>query len=319
VADLRSAADSIVDVHCHAVPPATRARLLATDGVEVSADGLRASARLLPLPPKLSDRDAFAAHVGALAGAAVAPPPALYLEDHPQLAAPINADLAAFTADFPTVRTLAWLPLSDPDAALAEIARAAALPGVVGVVIGSALGPAIGGAAYDGVWPALAAADLSVFLHPDSDPFAAAFRPLTNPSTVGFPAATTAVILALLTGETGLWDAGVRLCLSHGGGFLAGALGRVLRSDPAGADRIRARLSQVWVDSVVFGPSLLDLVTATFGERVLPGSDWPFPLSLSAADLAQQPPLGDAAAWCPRLAAAVRQPPTQPSSPGDSK
>ncbi|MBC6463807.1 amidohydrolase family protein, partial [Actinomadura sp. HBU206391] len=206
------------------------------------------------------------------------------------------------------VSALAWLPLSSPEAAVTEVERIAADDTVAGVVVGTSLGAAVADPSLAAVWSALADAELGVFLHPDSDPFDPCHRPLPNPSTVGFPTATTAVALALLTRAEDFWRAGLNLCLPHGGGFLAAALGRVLRADPETAALVRDRLDRVWVDSVVFGDGLLELAVATFGpDRTLSGSDWPFPLSLTAEDLIAQRTdvlrvAGSPAAWCPRLA-----------------
>jgi predicted TIM-barrel fold metal-dependent hydrolase len=297
----------IFDIHCHVVPPATRELLAASPDVTLEPGGVRRGQAVLPLPPALSDLTAFDAYRAGLAGALVAPPPALYLEEAPQLAARINDDIADFAASRPGVGVLAWLPVGTPAAALAEVDRLAGRPGVVGFVIGSALGTGLADAALDPVWAVVGQRGLGVFLHPDSDPFDPLCRPLPNPSTAGFPAATTAAVLALLTRPSGLWASGVRLCLSHGGGFLALAIERLARAEPARAAQISARLAQVWVDSVVFGAAPLAAVADCFGpDRVLSGSDWPFPLRVSPEELAGQrssgPVAGSAQQWCPRIA-----------------
>jgi aminocarboxymuconate-semialdehyde decarboxylase len=297
----------IFDIHCHVVPAATRGFLASSPEVTLAAAGVRRGLAVLPLPPALSDPAAFDSYRAGLAGALVAPPPALYMEEAPHLAARINDDLADFAASRPGVGVLAWLPVGTPSVALTEAARLAGRPCVVGFVIGSALGTGLADAALDPVWSAVGAGGRAVFLHPDSDPFDPDCRPLPNPSTAGFPAATTAAALTLLTRPSGLWAAGVRLCLSHGGGFLALAVERLLRAEPARAAEIRARLAQVWVDGVVFGAAPLAAVAACFGAgQVLSGSDWPFPLRIDGDDLAAQRAsglvAGSAQHWCPRIA-----------------
>ncbi|GAA5190232.1 amidohydrolase family protein [Rugosimonospora acidiphila] len=298
---------SVFDVHCHFVPSATREYLAEHPDIELTERGVVRGPAVLPLPPRLSDRDAFDAHLAPLAGAVVAPPPALYLEDVPGLAPRLNTDLADFARGRPGCGVLGWLPLSSPDAAVAEARRLAADPTVVGVVIGTAIGAAVADPALDPVWSALADARFGLFVHPDGDPFDARFRPLPNPSTVGFPASTTAVAVALLAGADGFWRSGVGVCLPHGGGFLPMAVGRVIRADPAASARIGERLGRIWVDGVVFGDGLLDAAAGCVGAgHVLSGSDWPFPLSLSARELLAQRAgtesiAGQAAAWCPRL------------------
>lgn len=301
---------SVHDIHCHFVPARTREFLAHHDDVQIDDRGIRRGPAVLPLPAALSDATRFDAHVGALDAAVVAPPPALYLEGvaarDPKYAPEVNSALSEFTSDR-AAATLAWLPLESPARALTEIVRVADDPTVVGVVIGTSLGGAAADPRLDPLWNALADAQLGVFLHPDSEPFQPNCRPLPNPSVIGFTAATATTALALLLEADGFWSSGARLCLSHGGGFLAPALDRVLRSAPGSAEQIRARLDQVWVDGLVFSEAMLALVVATFSaQRVLSGSDFPFPLSLSAAELVAQRGAGlsseaDPAQWCPRL------------------
>lgn len=299
----------VLDVHCHFVPPATREFLASVPSVTLTDRGVVRGPAVLPLPARLSDWDGLNAHRTGLAGAVVAPPPALYLEDvaagNRDYVREVNGALADLARGREGLAALAWLPLSSPEAALTEVARVAADPLVAGVVVSTSLGTAIADPSLAAVWSALAEAGLGVFVHPDSDPFDPCCRPLPGPSVFGFPAATTAVALVLLARAESLWSAGVKVCLSHGGGFLATALGRVRRSDPDLDALVRDRLRQVWVDSVVFGDGLLELVAATFGpERTLSGSDWPFPLSMSAGELIAQREhvAGSPAMWCSRLA-----------------
>lgn len=307
---------TVYDVHCHFVPPATRQLLADTSSIELTERGIVRGSAVLPLPPRLSDRAAFDDHRTRLSAAIVAPPPALYLEDvaatHEHYVRELNDALADVARGEPALHTLAWLPLTDPSAAVAEVERVATDDAVAGVVVGTSLGSAVADTALDPVWQAVAAAQLGIFLHPDSDPFDLTCRPLPNPSTVGFPAATTAVAASLLTRADGFWSAGSRLCLSHGSGFLGLSLGRMTRADPSLATTIDRRLAQVWVDSVVLGPGGLALAVAIFGaDRVLSGSDWPFPLSLTAAEMRAQlsgenGPAGSTAAWCPRVSSEYR-------------
>jgi aminocarboxymuconate-semialdehyde decarboxylase len=161
----------------------------------------------------------------------------------------------------------------------------------------------------DPVWAALADADLGLFVHPDGDPLGAA-KSGARPSVLGFPTVTTAVLLDLLAADCGLWSSGVRLCAAHGGGFVAAAHSRATRLlDPESRAAQQRRLDAIWVDGVVFDPRLFTFLTETFPTgRVLLGSDWPFPLSLSGAELFAQAqasatdPFQAATAWCPRLA-----------------
>jgi aminocarboxymuconate-semialdehyde decarboxylase len=105
--------------------------------------------------------------------------------------------------------------------------------------------------------------------------------------TVSMPAETQLSIVALILG--GGFDRlpeSLRLCFAHGGGSFAFLLGRL---ENAWHHRDLARgvsihppshyLKRFYVDSAVFDPRALRLLLEIMGdERVMLGSDYPFPL-----------------------------------------
>jgi len=105
--------------------------------------------------------------------------------------------------------------------------------------------------------------------------------------TVSMPAETQLSIVALILG--GGFDrlpANLRICFAHGGGSFAFLLGRL---ENAWHNRDLARgvskhppshyLDRFYVDSAVFDARALRLLVDTMGEdRVMLGSDYPFPL-----------------------------------------
>jgi aminocarboxymuconate-semialdehyde decarboxylase len=101
------------------------------------------------------------------------------------------------------------------------------------------------------------------------------------------PAETHLSILAMILG--GVFDrisVDLRICFAHGGGSFAFWLGRMdnawhRRRDIIGASERSpsAYLDQFYVDSVVFAPAALRLLVDTLGaDRILLGSDYPYPL-----------------------------------------
>lgn len=299
---------TMIDVHCHFVPGRTVAMLAGTPGVRLETGFVTHGGRTLPLPGKLSDRDAFAAHRESLRLAVVSPPPGLYLEslqaEQPDYARAVNDDLAGEFDDTLGVGVLGWLPLGSPDAALAAIGRLRDRGNVVGFTMGTAQAGALVDPAYDAVWRALADAGLPLQLHPDSDPYRPDTRGTPNASVLGFPAATTAAVVRLLLDGDGFWASGTRLCLVHGGGFLPLALPRLARAAPGQQDLIVQRVAALYTDALVFGDTATRLVEETYSPgHVMPGSDWPFPVGLSAG----LPPRDDSeealASWSPRAAA----------------
>ncbi|MDJ0948560.1 MAG: amidohydrolase family protein [Alphaproteobacteria bacterium] len=105
--------------------------------------------------------------------------------------------------------------------------------------------------------------------------------------TVGMPAETQLAIVALiLSGGFDRLPRSLRLCFAHGGGSFAFLLGRL---ENAWHNRDVARgeidrppshyLDRFSVDAAVFDPGALRLLVEVMGpERVMLGSDYPFPL-----------------------------------------
>jgi len=101
------------------------------------------------------------------------------------------------------------------------------------------------------------------------------------------PAETHLSILALVLG--GVFDridASLKICFAHGGGSFAFWLGRMenawhRRNDVIGTSEFPPShyLDRFHVDSVVFDERALRLLVDTLGaERVMVGSDYPYPL-----------------------------------------
>jgi aminocarboxymuconate-semialdehyde decarboxylase len=104
---------------------------------------------------------------------------------------------------------------------------------------------------------------------------------------VGMPAETHLAILSLvLSGAFERLPENLRICFAHGGGNFAAQIGRVdnawhrrdiIRADcPEPPSTYSSRFS---VDSAVFSDDALRLLVSVMGEdRILMGSDYPFPL-----------------------------------------
>jgi aminocarboxymuconate-semialdehyde decarboxylase len=102
------------------------------------------------------------------------------------------------------------------------------------------------------------------------------------------PAETHLSALALILG--GVLDrvpASLRLCFAHGGGSFPYWLGRADNAWQRRGDLVRGRstrppsgyVDRFYVDSVVFSEPALRLLVDTMGEdRVVVGSDYPYPL-----------------------------------------
>jgi aminocarboxymuconate-semialdehyde decarboxylase len=107
------------------------------------------------------------------------------------------------------------------------------------------------------------------------------------PWTVGMPAETQLAIVAMILG--GAFDklpAKLRICFAHGGGsfaFLLGRLENAWQHHPVARGVCELPpseyLNRFYVDSAVFDQRALRFLVGTMGvERVMLGSDYPFPL-----------------------------------------
>jgi aminocarboxymuconate-semialdehyde decarboxylase len=131
-----------------------------------------------------------------------------------------------------------------------------------------------------------------VFVHPWDMPDTPRTRRWMAQWLTGMPAETHLSILAMVLG--GVFDQvdeRLRICFAHGGGSFAFWLGRVEnawhgRRDVVGtsARPPREYVGRFSVDSAVFDGAALRLLVDTLGaDRVLLGSDYPYPLGEAEA------------------------------------
>jgi aminocarboxymuconate-semialdehyde decarboxylase len=178
------------------------------------------------------------------------------------------------------------VPLQDPDAACRELERCLEA-GHGGVEIGNHVGDRdLDDAGVVTFLQHAAALGAPVFVHPWDMPSHPRVDRWMAQWLVGMPAETHLSILAMVLG--GVFDAvdpSLRICFAHGGGSYAQWLGRLdnawqARNDIVGmsAHPPSDYLGRFYVDSVVFTEPALRLLVETIGvDRVLTGSDYPYP------------------------------------------
>ncbi|MFD6056347.1 amidohydrolase family protein [Agromyces sp. NPDC060279] len=181
----------------------------------------------------------------------------------------------------------AQVPLQDPDAACAEAERAMA-SGHAGVEIGNHVGDRdLDDAGTVTFLQHCAERGIPVFVHPWDMPSSPRLERWMARWLAGMPAETHLSIIAMILG--GVFDRvppSLRIAFAHGGGSFAFWLGRFenawqQRPDLVGVSERppSAYLDRFSVDSVVFDPIALRLLVDTLGaERVMVGSDYPYPL-----------------------------------------
>jgi aminocarboxymuconate-semialdehyde decarboxylase len=182
---------------------------------------------------------------------------------------------------------LAQVPLQDVELACREATRACRA-GHRGVQIGNHLGPRdlddehlvtfLTHCANEGI---------PVLVHPWDMMTDGRMKKWMLPWLVAMPAETQLSMVSLiLSGAFERIPKSLKLCFAHGGGSFAFLLGRVqnaweqrdiVREDCPNAPV--SYLDRFHVDSAVFDPRALQLLVDTMGEdRVMLGSDYPFPL-----------------------------------------
>jgi aminocarboxymuconate-semialdehyde decarboxylase len=185
------------------------------------------------------------------------------------------------------LKALAQVPLQDTDAAAREVTRAKAA-GHIGVQIGNHVGPRnLDYPALLDFLPHRSAERMPVLVHPWDMMGDERMKRWMLPWLVAMPAETQLSILSLvLSGAFERLPRSLTIVFAHGGGSFAWLLGRVenawhqrdiVREDcPNPPSSYCNRFS---VDSAIFSPGALRLLVDTMGpERVMLGSDAPFPL-----------------------------------------
>lgn len=185
------------------------------------------------------------------------------------------------------LKVLAQVPLQDLDAACIEASRAKAA-GHIGVQIGNHVGNR--DLDHDNLVTFLshcANEQIPVLVHPWDMMGGERMKKWMLPWLVAMPAETQLGILSLiLSGAFERIPESLRICFAHGGGGFAFLLGRV---DNAWSHRDIIRedcpnlpssyVKRFFVDSAVFDDRSLQLLVDVMGsERVMLGSDSPFPL-----------------------------------------
>ncbi len=185
------------------------------------------------------------------------------------------------------LKSLCQVPLQDIDASCKELSRCLRA-GHLGVQIGNHVGDK--NLDDPGIVTFLrhcADEGAAVLVHPWDMLGQARMTKYMMPWTVGMPAETQLGIVAMILG--GAFDklpANLRICFAHGGGsfaFLLGRLENAWEHHPVahGVCELPPRqyLNRFSVDSAVFDPRALQFLVDTMGpERVMLGSDYPFPL-----------------------------------------
>jgi aminocarboxymuconate-semialdehyde decarboxylase len=196
-----------------------------------------------------------------------------------------NDELAAAVRDYPgTYAAVAALPWQAPEAAIAELERAASL-GLRGAQVPSNVaGEHLDAPRLQPVFDAAGALGLPIMLHPAYPLSGATVDVYALTTTLGFLFDTSTAALRLILGGLFVRNPAFKLYLCHVGSLLPYILGRLdyeaARYDGAtGALTVAPseHVKRLYTDSVCVWPPALRLSLEVFGaEHVMFGTDEPF-------------------------------------------
>jgi aminocarboxymuconate-semialdehyde decarboxylase len=201
----------------------------------------------------------------------------------------LNDDVAQTQADHPhNVIALGTLPMQDTTLSIAELRRLKEQLNVPGVQIGSN----INNRNLDDpeLFPIFEAAQdlgIAVLVHPWEMLGSAEMPRYWLPWLVGMPAELTRAICCMIFGGVLERLPALRVCFAHGGGSFPFTIGRIEHGFNMRPDLVathndinpRDYLDRIYVDSVTHDPTALKYLLDVMGpERIMLGSDYPFPL-----------------------------------------
>lgn len=199
----------------------------------------------------------------------------------------LNDHIADMIIEFPRRFVgLGTAPMQDTDLAIREIERCKQL-GLAGVQIGTNVNQLnLGEPQFFEIFAACERLGMAVFVHPWEMAGEKDMQKYWLPWLVGMPAEVSRAICSLIFSGTLERLPNLRIMFAHGGGAFPATIGRIehgfnVRPDlfTDNADGPRRYLDRMYFDSLVHDPAALRYLINLVGwERVMLGSDYPFPL-----------------------------------------
>jgi aminocarboxymuconate-semialdehyde decarboxylase len=189
---------------------------------------------------------------------------------------------------------LGTLPMTDVDAAMAEATRAVEEKGLRGFQIDSrVLERELSDSGFDPLYAHLAKLDVPLMIHPLGFSHGQRFGAFFMVNTIGQPLEEIIAVNHLIFGGVLDRHPGLRVFVSHGGGYFPFYMGRMdhawqYRPELRRLTRRRPSdyVRSMWYDSCVYRPDQIKtLVDLAGADRVMLGSDYPF-------DMGDPDPLG---------------------------
>jgi aminocarboxymuconate-semialdehyde decarboxylase len=287
-----------IDVHNHAFPQSVLDLVEKEDAYGLKLVGGVVKSRYSPdeelipalVEPRLKVADLE--RVGLDAAVVSVSPDLFAYETEPDagraMALASNQGLADFCAVVPDrLKWMANVPLQSPQLAV-EVLDGAVRMGAVGVEIGTAVADRRPDEPeFEPFWSAVERHGLPVFVHPAYNRPNDGLEPFHFQNVMGNPLETTIFVERMICTRTLDRHPGVRLILSHGGGFFPYQVGRLRH-----ARTVRVELKdapedpwsyvrrQIYIDTICHDRQALSYLVARAGaDRVIMGTDAPFDMA----------------------------------------
>ena len=294
-----------VDLHCHVFVP--EAAALVGDAFDPGMDDLFKFAnqatcdvnhaqaetiheKLTSVEARIADMDAMGIDVQAISPA----PIQYYYMLEPELgrsaARAINERIAEISAANPDrLVGLASVPMQEPDFAVAELERAVKELGLRGVEISTNVaGEDLSEERFRRFFAKAEQLDVLVFLHPSGFSEGRRLSDHYFINVIGNPLDSTIAVSHLIFG--GVLDAypKLKVCVAHGGGYLAAYSGRIDHAHAAREDCRRSiqepptsYLRRLYFDTVVFTEHQLEYLVELYGsDHIVLGTDYPYDMGM---------------------------------------
>lgn len=199
-----------------------------------------------------------------------------------------NELLLEACAGEPRLFPLATVPLQDGDRA-ARVLEDAMAAGARGCMIGTQpKGVGFGNAdglddpALEPFWAAASQHEAAVFVHPEYDTLDKRVEAYDMVNAVARINDLTTGMARIVYGGVAGRHPGAKIVVATGGAALPYALGRMMRHHELHKDEMAdpaAEFTRLYFDTIVFEPETLDFLVAKVGaDKIMLGSDWPFPI-----------------------------------------
>ena len=216
----------------------------------------------------------------------------------------LNDDIATTVSNYPDKFIgLASVPLQDTSIAIKELERCMS-NNFRGVQIGTNINNLnLNEPQFDEFFLACESLGASILVHPWQMMGQENMNKYWLPWLVGMPAEISRAICSMIFGGVFEKYKNLKVCFAHGGGSFLPTISRIehgwdCRPDLVAIDNVnnpKKYLGKFWVDSHVCDHKMLQYVIDLVGaEKVMQGSDYPFPLGESiAGELVRSAPIKD--------------------------